>query len=84
MTGVLEGQLARQKEKYGAAGDGPWLVGDKFSFVDLAFIPWQTIVSGGVFGKEDFDPDKFGLVNEWLGKMMARETIRKVPIAPAH
>ncbi|MDI1492542.1 MAG: glutathione S- transferase, nitrogen catabolite repression regulator [Ramalina farinacea] len=82
VTGVLEGQLARQKEKYGAAGDGPWLVGDKFSVADLAFIPWQAIVSSGFIGKEDFDPDRFGLVKEWLGKMMARETIKKVSIAP--
>lgn len=82
VTGVLEGQLARQKEKYGAAAGGPWLVGDKFSFVDLSFLPWQTIVSGGFFGKEDFDPERFGLVKEWVGKMMARETIAKVPIMP--
>ena len=41
VSAVLDGYLAQQKHKYGAAGDGPWLVGNKFSYADIAFIPWQ-------------------------------------------
>ncbi|KAL1836731.1 hypothetical protein VTJ49DRAFT_4723 [Mycothermus thermophilus] len=69
VTGVLEGQLEREKEKYaGREGfDGPWLVGGKMSYVDLAFVPWQ-VVAWKLYGGED----EFPLVKEWIGKMLAQ------------
>ena len=55
MTGVLEGQLQREKEKYaGKGGDGPWLVGNKFTYADLSFIPWQR-VAGMVYEGKGFE-----------------------------
>ncbi|KAI9708373.1 MAG: hypothetical protein M1820_004077 [Bogoriella megaspora] len=79
VTGVLEGILAEQKQKYsGSAGsDGPWLVGNKLSFADLAFISYQVII-GFVLQKEQYDIDNFPHVKEWLGKMTARDAVKKV------
>ncbi|KAL2161408.1 hypothetical protein VTH06DRAFT_7969 [Thermothelomyces fergusii] len=78
VTGVIEGHLARQKEEHGAKEgfDGPWLVGNKLSYVDIAFVPWQAI-AGKFFGETGkFNPDEFPLVKEWLGKLLARESIK--------
>ncbi|EXJ92618.1 hypothetical protein A1O3_01170 [Capronia epimyces CBS 606.96] len=84
VTGVLEARLAQQKEKLeqsqkegGDCGDGPWLVGTKFSYADLAFVPWQRTV-GIVFDKSEYDQDKYPLVNEWYGKIVSRSSARKV------
>ncbi|KAE8360752.1 glutathione S-transferase [Aspergillus caelatus] len=74
VTGVLEGWLEKQAGLYGE-GDGPWLVGGKLSYVDLAFVPWQRI-PGAVVGVEDFDLDKFPFVKGWLERMMEREGVR--------
>lgn len=74
VTGVLEGWLEKQAGLYGEE-DGPWLVGGKLSYVDLAFVPWQRI-PGAVVGVEDFDLQRFPLVKGWLDRMMEREGVR--------
>ena len=74
VTGVLEGWLEKQAEGE-SGGDGPWLVGGKLSYVDLAFVPWQRI-PGAVVGVEDFDLEKFPFVKGWLGRMLEREAVR--------
>ena len=76
ITGVLEGYLAQQKEMYPAT-DGPWLVGNKVSYADLSFIPWQEIIKV-LFDKDEYDEDNFPHVKEWLGKMTSRESTKKV------
>lgn len=77
VSGVLEAWLGEQKGKFGDEGEGPWLVGTKKSFADMAFIPWQIIF--GVFpAKEEFDQDEYPLVKEWLGKMMAGQKAKDV------
>jgi glutathione S-transferase len=79
VTGVLEGWLAEQKRKFGdgTESSGPWLVGNKLSYVDLAFISWQRIITM-VLEKSDFDQDNFPLVKEWLDKLTARPTVKAV------
>lgn len=73
VSGVLEGHLARQKE---AGVDGPWLVGGKFSFADLSFLPWQVML---VFaGKDMYEQDAFPLVKDWIDRMLARPALKKV------
>ena len=86
VSGVLEGHLARQKEKYGstsAGGEGPWLVGNKLSYADMAFYPWQTLVTM-FFAKNGVEEDDYPLVKEWLGKLNAREAVKSVPLQPNH
>lgn len=75
VSGVLEGVLAQR----GRGGDGPWLVGGKCSFADIAFVPWQKIIAA-VLAKEEYDEDKFPHVKEWLGKMSARDSVKKVTL----
>ena len=79
VTGVLEGHLAKQKQEYSgsANSDGPWLVGNKFSYADIAFIPWQHLISP-MLEKDEFDADKFPNVKEWIGKMVSRKAIESV------
>jgi glutathione S-transferase len=79
VTGVLDRHLAEQKQQHaGSAGsDGPWLVGNKMSYADIAFIPWQRI-AGTMLGKDDFDEDEFPHVKEWLGKMTSRKAVKTV------
>ncbi|KAK0616370.1 glutathione S-transferase [Immersiella caudata] len=75
VTGVLEGWLEKQKEIYGGEGDGPWLVGNKLSFADLSFIPWQKTVERAL--PDEYSVDEFPLVKEWLGKLAARPSVIK-------
>ena len=79
VSGVLDGHLAQQKEKYGdsAGSDGPWLVGNKFSYADIAFISWQKIIAV-VLGKDEYNEDTFSHVKEWLDKMTSREAVKTV------
>lgn len=67
MSGVLE--------KYLADGEKPFLVGDKCTFADLAFIPWQTIVPSltGVDVVKEL-PN----VHRWLEGMKSRSAVAKV------
>jgi glutathione S-transferase len=85
VTGVLESWLSQQKAEYPDT-DGPWLVGNKLSYADLSFVPWQRMAS--MFStKEQFDRDQYPLVKEWQDKMLDRasvkETIAENP-APKH
>ena len=76
---VLEGHLAKQQEEFdGEAGfDGPWLVGNKLSYADLAFIPWQKVI-GMVLRKDEYDEDKYPHLKEWIDKMASREGLKAV------
>lgn len=40
VTSVLDGHLSKQPSDNG----GPWLVGNKLSYVDLAFVSWQMFL----------------------------------------
>lgn len=76
VSGVLDGHLAQQKQEHGGS-DGPWLVGDKMSYADIAFIPWQGYPSR-LFGKDEYNEDNYPHVKEWLGNMTSREKVKKV------
>ncbi|KUI60582.1 Glutathione S-transferase 1 [Cytospora mali] len=77
VTGVLEGHLGRQKEAGVGGADGPWLVGGKFSYADLAFLSWQDMVV--LFaGKEVYNADEFPLVSDWIARLRARPALKKV------
>jgi len=78
VSGVLDEYLAQQKQEHGSAGgDGPWLVGNKFSFADLAFISWQKIIAM-VLSKDEYDEDKFPHLKEWIDRMASRKSIKSV------
>ena len=72
MTAVLENWLAKQD----VGSDGPWLVGGRVSYADLAFVSWQLIF-GKTFKGEGFEEDDYPLVKAWLKRMVAREGVKK-------
>ena len=70
VNGVLESWLGQQKEK-DLGGDGPWVVGGKLTFADLSFVAYHRAGTLGL--PDDYSVEKFPLVKEWYGKMLARE-----------
>ena len=76
VMGVLDGWLSEQEKLHGNSGDGPWLVGNKLSYADLAFLPWQA-AAGRVLG-ERYSEDGFPTLKAWLDKMRARPAVEKV------
>jgi glutathione S-transferase len=78
VTGVLDKWLAKQKEANKEnLGDGPWLVGNKLSYADIAFIPWQRSVHT-VMVEEGFNADEFPHAKDWIERMVAREPLKAV------
>ncbi len=77
VTGVLEGHLERQEKEYGASANGPWLVGNKFSYADVMFVPYQT-VAALLFQENGYNPDKYPHVKEWISKISSMEKVKNV------
>ena len=77
VTGVMEGWLAKQKKEFGIKGDGPWLVGGKLSYADLAFVSWQVVVTKFFLEKGEYDEKDYPEVTAWVGKMLERESVKK-------
>jgi glutathione S-transferase len=86
LSGVLDAYLAQQEQELGAASisssNGPWLVGNKLSYADLAFVSWQIIITK-VVDKEEYDVDNFPYVKVWLGKLLERESSKTALAAAA-
>ena len=82
VSGVLDAYLGKQKEEHGASGDGPWLVGNKLSYADLAFVPWQRIVKTVVLKEGEYNEPDFPHLTEWFGKMAARQAAKTVFAMP--
>jgi glutathione S-transferase len=81
VTGVLDGHLAKQKVENGSAG--PWLVGNKLSYADLAFVSWQKITTS-LLTKEEYNPEDFPHATKWLNNLLAREAVSKVMASAMH
>jgi glutathione S-transferase len=74
VSGVLDGWLAQEKGKH-AKSDGPWLVGNKLSYADISFIPWQHVM--GVALADIYDQAKFPHLQEWFDKIISRPAVQK-------
>lgn len=73
VTAVLEKHLSEQKVPDGS--DGPWLVGNKYSFADIAWISWQRLVTK-IHSVEEYNPDDYPHVKAWLDKLLARPAVQ--------
>jgi glutathione S-transferase len=67
VTSVLENHLKSQPK----GEDGPWLVGGKYSFADMSFVPWQNYAS------QLTDVKEYTVVADWLERMKKRAAIKK-------
>jgi glutathione S-transferase len=81
VSGVLDGYLAQQEREHGGSAgyNGPWLVGNKLSYADLAFVSWQRIITF-LIEKEEYDEDNYPHLKKWLDNMTTRESV-KISIA---
>ncbi|CAN9364611.1 unnamed protein product [Alternaria alternata] len=72
VTSVLEGHLKKQPK----GEDGPWLVGGKFSYADLSFVPWQYMTYHWL--ADVVDISEYTVVADWIARAMKREAIGPV------
>jgi len=63
-----------KKQEKGA--DGPWMVGGKYSYADLALLPWQNVMVNMM--KEHVDLSEFTEVAGWLERLRKRPALKKV------
>jgi glutathione S-transferase len=75
VSSVLDGWLAQQKKEY-ANTDGPWLVGNKLSYADISFIPWQHVMEVAL--KDVYDQAKFPHVQEWFNRITSRPAVQRI------
>ncbi|KAF2163803.1 hypothetical protein M409DRAFT_37193 [Zasmidium cellare ATCC 36951] len=78
VTGVLDTHLSKQNDKYGKAGNGPWLVGDKLSYADVSFVMWQYLVTELPGFKGDVNMDEYPFAKDWLGRLLEVEGMKSV------
>ncbi|KAE8363776.1 glutathione S-transferase [Aspergillus caelatus] len=67
VTGVLDSVLKNRE----------WLVGDKCSYVDLCFMPWQRWAPKYATDAENLDKD-FPHASAWFKKLSERPSVKKV------
>jgi len=71
VVGVLDGALAESKSG--------WLVGDKCTYVDLAFFMWDENIAPIMAPFEgEWDPAQFPNWQNWHGRMAERAAVKKV------
>ena len=75
VTSVLDGELAKQKTN---GEDGPWLVGNKFSYADLSFLSWYNAVAGTDLLEQNALGDKYPHFKRWIANIAARPKIDAV------
>lgn len=87
VSGVLEAYLGSRRSEAapGEGGGGPWLVGGKMTFADIAFIPWFCWMEW-VLDEEEFKLEEYPTVMDWLDRMRALPSVAKVlaDIKPAN
>lgn len=74
VSGVVNEFLSKQDVGQG----GPWLVGGRISFADLAWTSWSLTVGMFIKAEDGYDVNNFPYLKDWLDRMMARESVRKV------
>lgn len=80
VLGVIESHLAKQKKALSAPSfqEPLWLVGDKCTYADLAFVPWDLLVLTRMFPEGGFDAEKeFPLFYQWHLDVTSRPAVKK-------
>jgi glutathione S-transferase len=72
LIGVLDSILAQSKSG--------WLVGDKCTYADLMYVPWNEAVEGMIFKEypDEFDIQKYPHYKKWDERMRERPAVKKV------
>ncbi|PGH35646.1 glutathione S-transferase [[Emmonsia] crescens] len=81
LDGWLAGELGAGSGEDGGGRERKYLVGEKCSFADLAFIPWQGYVKGlidaGTYGEFD-EKKEFPHMHAWFERLRGREAVKEV------
>jgi glutathione S-transferase len=72
LYGILEKHLAGQKIQQSVHADGPWLVGDRCTFADIAHIGWVMRASWAKVDIADFPHLK-----DWEMRMVKKDGVQK-------
>lgn len=76
VRGVLNTHLSKQAKTNQT--DTPWLVGDKVTVADLAWVMWESIASYAypILGKKF--QGEYPVYDEWIERLKSRPTCQKV------
>ena len=76
---VLEGRLSGSSASRDSHfGPRQWLVGDKLTYADLAFVPWSHVAGGALPSGSNVDPLKeFPHVQAWYQRMVSGPSFQK-------
>ncbi|KAI0184044.1 glutathione S-transferase [Xylaria flabelliformis] len=74
VTGVVEKHLAEQKGK--GSDEGPWLVGGRITYADIAWYMWQQMITMAL-PEGTIKYDEYPNVKQWLANLGARPSIKK-------
>ena len=82
---VIDNALALQRKKLGVDKDQPvWLVGDKCTYADLSFVPWNKLLFGAMFLDVDISaelakscPEFFAWNQNLLDRPAVKKTLEK-------
>lgn len=70
---VLDTHLQKQ------GGDAPYLVGDKCTYADLAFVTWHNIVPYLTSGDKKIDIEgKYPKYDGWMKRLLERPAVKKM------
>lgn len=69
VSGVLDKILA----------GGDWLVGNRISYADLAFVSWYNAAKG-MLSNEGYDENEFPNMSAWLARMNSRPVVRDLVV----
>ncbi|KLJ12019.1 hypothetical protein EMPG_12854 [Blastomyces silverae] len=83
VCGVLDGWLAGKLGVEGREGkERQYLVGDKCSFADLAFIPWHAyvdkVIKKGSYGADFEQAKDLPHLHAWMERIQSREGVKEV------
>lgn len=74
IVGVIDSHLGKQRKKIGS-GEDIWLVGDKCTFADLSFVPWNLILLA--HGGSEYE-EKYPEFWQWHQAITSRPIVKRV------
>jgi glutathione S-transferase len=80
IVGVIDSHLRKQRGKQDTADYGKaWLVGNKCTYADLSFVPWNLLLFSRLFPDGDFDAEgSYPEFWKWHCNVLDRSMVRKV------
>lgn len=80
VVGVINSHLSKQRKELDLkSGEPVWLVGNKCTYADLAFVPWNLLLLARLFPDGDFNPqEEFLEFYKWHQSTINRPAVHEV------